>query len=119
VIRLEENYRSTQNILDVAAVLIRHNVERKEKRSGRRIQRAKRFATTRPWTRNLRRVSSPEKSKNICAGDRGPSRGRALSHQLANSRVFGEAMRRAGLSYNIVGGFSFYERMEVRDIIAY
>jgi DNA helicase-2/ATP-dependent DNA helicase PcrA len=33
--------------------------------------------------------------------------------------VFEEAMRRAGLSYNIVGGFSFYERMEVRDIIAY
>src|SRR5262249_41325051 len=37
----------------------------------------------------------------------------------SQSRVFEEAMRRAGLSYNIVGGFSFYERMEVRDIIAF
>ncbi|HET9711637.1 MAG TPA: 3'-5' exonuclease, partial [Pyrinomonadaceae bacterium] len=37
----------------------------------------------------------------------------------SQSRVFEEAMRRAGLQYNIVGGFSFYERMEVRDIIAY
>src|SRR5262249_1254797 len=37
----------------------------------------------------------------------------------SQSRVFEEAMRRASLSYNIVGGFSFYERMEVRDIIAY
>src|SRR6185369_17940763 len=37
----------------------------------------------------------------------------------SQSRVFEEAMRRAGLQYNIIGGFSFYERMEVRDIIAY
>jgi DNA helicase-2/ATP-dependent DNA helicase PcrA len=37
----------------------------------------------------------------------------------SQSRVFEEAMRRASLSYNIVGGFSFYERMEVRDIISY
>src|SRR5205085_3656013 len=37
----------------------------------------------------------------------------------SQSRVFEEAMRRAGLAYNIVGGFSFYERMEVRDIISY
>jgi DNA helicase-2/ATP-dependent DNA helicase PcrA len=37
----------------------------------------------------------------------------------SQSRVFEEAMRRASLPYNIIGGFSFYERMEVRDIIAY
>src|SRR6185295_17033242 len=37
----------------------------------------------------------------------------------SQSRVFEEAMRRATLPYNIIGGFSFYERMEVRDIIAY
>ena len=37
----------------------------------------------------------------------------------SQSRVFEEAMRRATLQYNILGGFSFYERMEVRDIIAY
>ncbi len=46
-------------------------------------------------------------------------RAAVLYRTNSQSRVFEEAMRRAGLLYNIVGGFSFYERMEVRDIIAY
>src|SRR5207302_4788987 len=46
-------------------------------------------------------------------------RAAVLYRTNSQSRVFEEAMRRFGLSYNIVGGFSFYERMEVRDIIAY
>ena len=46
-------------------------------------------------------------------------RAAVLYRTNSQSRVFEEAMRRAGLPYNIVGGFSFYERMEVRDIIAY
>jgi DNA helicase-2/ATP-dependent DNA helicase PcrA len=46
-------------------------------------------------------------------------RAAVLYRTNSQSRVFEEAMRRAGLPYNIIGGFSFYERMEVRDIIAY
>ena len=46
-------------------------------------------------------------------------RAAVLYRTNSQSRVFEEAMRRAGLQYNIIGGFSFYERMEVRDIIAY
>src|SRR5207302_623216 len=46
-------------------------------------------------------------------------RAAVLYRTNSQSRVFEEAMRRAGLSYNIVRGFSFYERMEVRDVIAY
>ena len=46
-------------------------------------------------------------------------RAAVLYRTNSQSRVFEEAMRRASLAYNIVGGFSFYERMEVRDIIAY
>src|SRR5205809_897923 len=46
-------------------------------------------------------------------------RSAVLYRTNSQSRVFEEAMRRASLSYNIVGGFSFYERMEIRDIIAY
>ena len=118
VIRLEENYRSTQNILDVASGVIRHNLERKEKAL---------------WTQN----SAGEKIRYFQALDaesearfvtgkieehlRGDPNLRAavLYRTNSQSRVFEEALRRAGLSYNIVGGFSFYERMEVRDIIAY
>src|SRR5205085_11990793 len=46
-------------------------------------------------------------------------RAAVLYRTNSQSRVFEEAMRRTGLPYNIIGGFSFYERMEVRDIIAY
>ena len=46
-------------------------------------------------------------------------RAAVLYRTNSQSRVFEEAMRRTGLQYNIIGGFSFYERMEVRDIIAY
>src|SRR5205085_1070498 len=46
-------------------------------------------------------------------------RAAVLYRTNAQSRVFEEALRRVGLAYNIVGGFSFYERMEVRDIISY
>src|SRR4029079_12638681 len=46
-------------------------------------------------------------------------RAAVLYRTNSQSRVFEEAMRRASLPYNIIGGFSFYERMEVRDIIAY
>ena len=46
-------------------------------------------------------------------------RAAVLYRTNAQSRVFEEAMRRANIAYNIVGGFSFYERAEVRDIIAY
>jgi ATP-dependent DNA helicase UvrD/PcrA len=118
VIRLEQNYRSTQNILDVAGGVIRHNVERKEKAL---------------WTENVAgekvryfQAIDAESEARFVAGKIGEhlssardTRAAVLYRTNSQSRVFEEAMRRAGLSYNIVGGFSFYERMEVRDIIAY
>jgi DNA helicase-2/ATP-dependent DNA helicase PcrA len=67
VIRLEENYRSTQNILDLASGVIKHNVERKRKRCGRRIPRAKRFVITRRSTRSRKPALSPPKFRSICA----------------------------------------------------
>ena len=118
VIRLEENYRSTQNILDLAGGLIKHNIERKEKAL---------------WTQNPRgeqiryyQAMDAESEARFVARKIEEHRSRESNIRAAvlyrtnsQSRVFEEAMRRASLSYNIVGGFSFYERMEVRDIIAY
>src|SRR6266487_327422 len=118
VIRLEENYRSTQNILDIASGVIKHNVERKEKAL---------------WTQNIRgeliryyqaldaeseaRFAARKIQEHLAAEP--DIRAAVLYRTNSQSRVFEEAMRRASISYNIVGGFSFYERMEVRDIIAY
>src|SRR5436305_654685 len=118
VIRLEENYRSTQNILDVASGVIKHNVERKEKAL---------WTQNPPGERILYYQSlDAESEARFVAGKiqehvsvEPHLRATVLYRTNSQSRVFEEAMRRAGLSYNIVGGFSFYERMEVRDIIAY
>ena len=118
VIRLEENYRSTQNILDLAHGVIKHNVERKEKAlwtqnpSGERI----RYFQALDAESEARFVSGKiQEHLNAEPG----TRCAVLYRTNSQSRVFEEAMRRASLAYNIVGGFSFYERMEVRDIIAY
>jgi DNA helicase-2/ATP-dependent DNA helicase PcrA len=118
VIRLEENYRSTQNILDLASGVIKHNVERKEKAL---------------WTQNsagekiryYQALDAESEARFVAASIQehlrtdADLRAAVLYRTNSQSRVFEEAMRRAGLAYNIVGGFSFYERMEVRDIIAY
>src|SRR5947199_2202650 len=118
VIRLEENYRSTQNILDLAHGVIKHNVERKEKAlwtqnpSGEKI----RYYQALDAESEARFVAGKIQAHVSVEPD---LRAAVLYRTNSQSRAFEEAMRRAGLSYNIVGGFSFYERMEVRDIIAY
>ena len=117
-IRLEQNYRSTQTILDVAGAVVKHNLQRKGKSL---------------WTSNPKggrvgyyQALDAEAEARWVAGkilehrrDEFDLRAAVLYRTNSQSRVFEEAMRRAGLQYNIIGGFSFYERMEVRDIIAY
>src|SRR5580765_1652560 len=118
VIRLEENYRSTQNILDLASGVIKHNIERKEKAlwtqnpAGEKI----RYYQALDAESEARFVASKIEAHLRAEPD---IRAAVLYRTNSQSRVFEEAMRRASLAYNIVGGFSFYERMEVRDIIAY
>ena len=118
IIRLEQNYRSTQTILDVASAVVKHNVERKGKNlwtsnpSGERVRYYQAFDAE----SEARFVASKILEHRQEEYD---LRAAVLYRTNSQSRVFEEAMRRAGLQYNIVGGFSFYERTEVRDIIAY
>jgi DNA helicase-2/ATP-dependent DNA helicase PcrA len=117
-IRLEQNYRSTQTILDVAGAVVKNNLQRKGKNL---------------WTSNPKggrvgyyQALDAEAEARWVAGkilehrrDEFDLRAAVLYRTNSQSRVFEEAMRRTGLQYNIIGGFSFYERMEVRDVIAY
>src|SRR5436309_1084625 len=118
VIRLEENYRSTQNILDVASGVIKHNIERKEKALWSQNPRGEmiRYYQALDAESEARFVASKIEEHLRVDPD---IRAAVLYRTNSQSRVFEEAMRRASLAYNIVGGFSFYERMEVRDVIAY
>jgi DNA helicase-2/ATP-dependent DNA helicase PcrA len=117
-IRLEQNYRSTQTILDAAGAVVKRNLERK----------GKTLWTSNPSGDRVRyfQAFDAEAEARFVAGkilehrnEEYDLRAAVLYRTNSQSRVFEEAMRRAGLPYNIVGGFSFYERMEVRDIIAY
>ncbi len=118
IIRLEQNYRSTQTILDVAGAVVKNNTERKGKKlwtsnpAGDRVRYYQAFDAE----SEARFVSSKILEHRQEQYD---LRSAVLYRTNSQSRVFEEAMRRAGLQYNIVGGFSFYERMEVRDIVAY
>ncbi len=118
VIRLEQNYRSTQNILDVAGAVVKRNTERKGKTlwtanpAGERIRYYQAFDSE----AEARFVATKIEEHRRAEPD---VRAAVLYRTNAQSRVFEEALRRAGLPYNIVGGFSFYERMEVRDIVSY
>src|SRR5437870_6765795 len=118
VIRLEENYRSTQNILDLASGVIKHNIERKEKALWTQNPAGEKIRHYQALDADFEARFVTRKVQEHLRGD--PDiRAAVLYRTNSQSRVFEEAMRRAGLSYNIVGGFSFYERMEVRDIISY
>ena len=117
-VMLEQNYRSTQTILDVADAIISNNRNRKEKKlwtdnpDGKKVSyfqaidadNEARFVASQTY--DHQRANSKEKIA-------------VLYRTNAQSRVFEEAFRRMRINYNMVGGFSFYERAEVRDIIAY
>lgn len=118
VIRLEQNYRSTQNILDVAGAVVKHNTERKGKTLWTANQAGERIRYYQAYDSDAEARFVAAKIEDHLRADR-ELRAAVLYRTNAQSRVFEEALRRARIDYNIVGGFSFYERMEVRDIISY
>ncbi|MBI2957135.1 MAG: UvrD-helicase domain-containing protein [Acidobacteria bacterium] len=118
VILLEQNYRSTQPILDVATTVIQHNLSRKPKvlwtasPEGPKVrfyevadaQSEARFVAERLWSYQREEPGG---------------RAAVLYRTNAQSRLYEEALRQLDLRYRLVGGFSFYKRAEVRDLLAY
>jgi DNA helicase-2/ATP-dependent DNA helicase PcrA len=120
VLRLEQNYRSTKRILAAAHDVVSRNERRKDKEL---------------WTEreegclpHLSRVSNEYQEADAIRDrivERMSARGIAygdfaiLYRTHAQSRVIEDALRRAGIAYDIVGGVRFYERAEVKDVLAY
>ena len=118
VVRLERNYRSTQVILDAASAVIAQNKNRKEKRlyteqiGGARIL----------YYRAGDDLDEAEYIARVCrqAIHEDPdSQAAVLYRTNAQSRTVEDALRRAGISYRIIGGVRFYERKEVKDALSY
>jgi DNA helicase-2/ATP-dependent DNA helicase PcrA len=119
VVKLEQNYRSTQNILDAANGLLSHNRNQIEKNL---------------WTENergdpvrIRELDDEHAEARYVAGeierlvDSGHSRDEIAVFYRANaqSRVLEDILVRFNVSYQVIGGTRFYERAEVKDAMAY
>ena len=119
-ILLEQNYRSTQTILNAANAVIGHNKGRKEKRlwseagDGERI-----VGYVADDERDEARFVSEEIDKLTDEGHLRPGDMAVFYRTNAQSRVFEEVFIRTGQPYKVVGGVRFYERREVRDALAY
>ena len=124
IIRLEQNYRSTQNILQAASSVVAHNLKRKGKNLWTERQGgAKVGYYEAPDGENEALFAADYIAKYLReAGadtDGNPPRAAVLYRTNSQSRLFEEAMRRYQMKYHVVGGFSFYERAEVKDLISY
>jgi len=120
VIKLEENYRSTQNILTAAGSVVRENRNRKDKTL---------------WTQNekgslvlsYRAKDETDESEFVCEKIQTLNRDEGFSFNEmavlyrtnAQSRVIEDVLRRHGLPYQVIGGLRFYERKEIKDVLAY
>jgi DNA helicase-2/ATP-dependent DNA helicase PcrA len=122
IIRLEQNYRSTQNILQAASAVVANNLKRKGKNLWTARQGgAKLGYYDAPDGENEALFAADYISKYLReAVDQGENaRAAVLYRTNSQSRLFEEAMRRYQLKYHVVGGFSFYERAEIKDMISY
>ena len=122
IIRLEENYRSTQNILQAASAVVANNIRRKGKNLWTSRQGGTKIGYYEaPDGENEALFAADHIAKYLReAAQRGETpRAAVLYRTNSQSRLFEEAMRRYGLKYKVVGGFSFYERSEIKDMISY
>jgi len=122
IIRLEQNYRSTQNILQAASAVVANNLKRKGKNLWTSRQGGARLGYYEaPDGENEALFAADYIAKYLReAVDQGENaRAAVLYRTNSQSRLFEEAMRRYQLKYHVVGGFSFYERAEIKDMISY
>jgi DNA helicase-2/ATP-dependent DNA helicase PcrA len=120
-VRLEENYRSTQRILDAANHVIAENVRRKGKtlRTANREGEPLTLVEMSDEADEAEWVTAEIRSRVADGAERTPRDFVILYRTNAQSRSMEEALRREGLPYRIVGGQRFYERREVKDVLAY
>ncbi len=120
VIKLEQNYRSTSNILDAANCVIANNRGRKSKSLWTSREAGARVSVYRAATeRDEARFVADEIQRLTAADCRRYGDFAVLYRMNAQSRVIEEVLLNRGIPYKMVGGLKFYERREVKDVLAY
>lgn len=120
IIKLEQNYRSTSHILDAAHAVISKNPQRKAKKlwtdlgEGNQISILEAFSGRDESAQIVREIENQVRESDSPLSDFA-----VLYRTNAQSRVLEEAFLNAGIPYHIVGGTRFYERKEIKDILAF
>ncbi len=120
VVTLEDNYRSTSNILGTADRLIAHNSRRKPKRlvTAAAPGAPVRIVLDGSGLEEAERIAS-EIAREVAAGRRSPRDYAILFRANALSRSFELAIRSRGIAYQLVRGLEFFKRREIRDVVAW
>ena len=117
-VRLEQNYRSTQKILDAAGAVVSRNLARKGKTLWTDRSGGDSIGLYAAWDNDEEALYVGGEIVKALAQD--ATRSVAILYRTnAQSRVLEESLRRQGIAYRLVGGFSFYARAEIRDVLAY
>ena len=120
VVRLEQNYRSTPQILDLAWNVIRRNVERKEKKLWTKKEGGDNATIISAMDENEEAWRIVEEIDRLAIHERRPYGHFAVLYRInAQSRALEDTLRRRGIPYELVGGVRFYERREIKDVLAY
>ena len=120
VVKLEQNYRSTQTILDAANHVIANNRDRKNKRLWTSREQGARISMyTADTEKDEARFIADELDRLIVAEGRCYGDFAVLYRMNAQSRAIEEVLVNRGIPYRIVGGLKFYERREIKDVLAY
>ena len=120
VFKLEENYRSTQNIVEVANSVIAKNQDQikkkvfSQKESGEKIAVYKAFSDNEEGKLVAESILQEKANKNLNNHDFA-----ILYRTNSQSRAMEEALRKLNIPYKIYGGLSFYQRKEIKDLLAY
>jgi DNA helicase-2/ATP-dependent DNA helicase PcrA len=120
VVRLEENYRSTPNVLDLANAVIKENASRRGKtlrptrRAGEAVTLVGALDDRDEADFVIEEIGTRRSSENRLLRDFA-----VLYRTNAQSRSLEEALRRRGMPYRLVGAVRFYDRREIRDLMAY
>lgn len=119
IIRLEQNYRSTQNILDAANEVIRNNRGRRDKRLWTENEEGKRVKLKQFENASLEAEEIAQELLNVADQGYTYKDCAVLYRTNAQSRLIEERLVNKGIPYQLVGGVNFYQRKEIKDVLAY
>ena len=120
VIKLEENYRSTQNILSAAGNVVRENLNRNEKTLWTQNEKGDPVVCHKAEDETSEAAFVCDRIQNLCQEEGYSFNEIAILYRTnAQSRVIEDILRRAEIPYQVIGGLRFYERKEIKDVLAY